>query len=63
MATPLIKRRTVILTGAAAAITAVGAFTGAQLKVDSDARAGLKRRREEGLDVRIERCVSLNRLV
>lgn len=51
MSTPLLKRRTIILTGATAAITAVGAFTGAQLKTDADKRAVV----EEGLEARIER--------
>lgn len=51
MATPLLKRRTIILTGATAAITAVGALTGAQLKTDTEKRAVV----EESLDSRIER--------
>lgn len=58
MITPLFKRRTVILTGATAAITAVGAYTGAQLKTDVETRAGFGQRRAEGLDARIERLVS-----
>ncbi|KAL0636754.1 hypothetical protein Q9L58_004236 [Maublancomyces gigas] len=55
MTTSLLKRRTVILTGATAAITAVGAYTGALLKMDVETRTGVDERREEGLDTRIER--------
>lgn len=58
--TTLLKRRTVILTGATAAITAVGAYTGALLKTDADTRAGLDKRREEDLETRIERWANLS---
>ncbi|PUU74310.1 hypothetical protein B9Z19DRAFT_1093137 [Tuber borchii] len=55
MSTPnLLRRRTIILTVGAVAITAVGAYTGAQLKSDLQA----KRQKEisgEGIDGRIRR--------
>ena len=51
---PLLRRRTIILTIGAVAITAVGAYTGAQLKSDLQAQ----RQKEisgEGIDGRIRR--------
>lgn len=55
MSTPLIKRRTAILTASAIAITAVGAYTGAQLKTDVETRAEVAKVRAVGIDVKIQR--------
>ncbi|KAG0130789.1 hypothetical protein HOY82DRAFT_561488 [Tuber indicum] len=56
MSTPLLRRRTIILTVGAVAITAVGAYTGAQLKSDLQAR-GRNEVLKEGVDGRIRRLV------
>jgi len=54
MSTPLLRRRTAILTVGAVVITAVGAYTGAQLKSDLQVRRQ-KEMSGEGIDGRIRR--------
>lgn len=54
---PLIRRRTIILTIGAVAITAVGAYTGAQLKSDLQAQRQKEISGEAGIDGRIRRYV------
>jgi hypothetical protein len=57
MSAAIRKQRTIILTASAVAITAVGAYTGALLKTDTETRKKMNGTVSEGIDWKIDRWV------